>query len=180
MLLFSQALFPMFYYQGNDKIAWFSTINVFAKGSYLLSLLLFINTPKDATYVNFLLGFTALIVYIVSWILIYKKEQIKWIWVSVHNIKKRFTVRISYVLLFLIVYVLLNSVSHEEDSSNVYSAIMFAFPSLFVSMMFTGILSVPLSSFSDGVDFFFELILEYKPYSFIVIALIFGLLIYAR
>ena len=97
-----------------------------------------------------------------------------------HNIKKRFTVRISYVLLFLIVYVLLNSVSHEEDSSNVYSAIMFAFPSLFVSMMFTGILSVPLSSFSDGVDFFFELILEYKPYSFIVIALIFGLLIYAR
>ena len=90
ILLFSQALFPMFYYQGNDKIAWFSTINVFAKGSYLLSLLLFINTPKDATYVNFLLGFTALIVYIVSWILIYKKEQIKWIWVSVHNIKKRF------------------------------------------------------------------------------------------
>jgi PST family polysaccharide transporter len=80
----------MFYYQGNDKIAWFSTINVFAKGSYLLSLLLFINTPKDATYVNFLLGFTALIVYIVSWILIYKKEQIKWIWVSVHNIKRRF------------------------------------------------------------------------------------------
>ena len=90
ILLFSQALFPMFYYQGNDKIAWFSTINVFAKGSYLLSLLLFINTPKDATYVNFLLGFTALIVYIVSWILIYKKEQIKWIWVSVHNIKRRF------------------------------------------------------------------------------------------
>ena len=90
ILLFSQALFPMFYYQGNDKIAWFSTINVFAKGSYLLSLLLFVNTPKDATYVNFLLGFTALIVYIVSWILIYKKEQIKWIWVSVHNIKRRF------------------------------------------------------------------------------------------
>ena len=90
ILLFSQALFPMFYYQGNDKIAWFSTINVFAKGSYLLSLLLFINTPKDATYVNFLLGFTALIVYIVSWILIYKKEQIKWICVSVHNIKRRF------------------------------------------------------------------------------------------
>ena len=90
ILLFSQALFPMFYFQGNDKIAWFSTINVFAKGSYLLSLLLFINTPKDATYVNFLLGFTALIVYIVSWILIYKKEQFKWIWVSVHNIKKRF------------------------------------------------------------------------------------------
>ena len=90
ILLFSQALFPMFYFQGNDKIAWFSTINVFAKGSYLLSLLMFINTPKDATYVNFLLGFTALNVYIVSWILIYKKEQIKWVWVSFFNIKRRF------------------------------------------------------------------------------------------
>ena len=90
ILLFSQALFPMFYFQGNDKIAWFSTINVFAKGSYLLSLILFINTQKDATYVNFLLGLTALIVYLVSWIIIYKKEQIKWIWVSVHNIKRRF------------------------------------------------------------------------------------------
>jgi len=46
--------------------------------------------PEDATYVNFLFGITALIVYIVTWIIIYKKEKIKWVWVSIHNIKKRF------------------------------------------------------------------------------------------
>jgi len=89
ILLFSQALFPMFYFQGNDKIGWFSLVNIFAKGSYLLLIVLFIKTPKDATYVNFIFGFTALMVYIVFWIIIYKKEKIKWVWVSIHNIKKR-------------------------------------------------------------------------------------------
>ena len=89
ILLFSQALFPMFYFQGNDKIGWFSLVNIFAKGSYLLLIVLFIKTPKDAIYVNFIFGFTALMVYIVFWIIIYKKEKIKWVWVSIHNIKKR-------------------------------------------------------------------------------------------
>ena len=90
ILLFSQALFPMFYFQGNDKIAWASLVNAFAKGAYLLLIVLFIKIPEDATYVNFLFGITALIVYIVSWIIIYKKEKIKWFWASIHNIKKRF------------------------------------------------------------------------------------------
>ena len=90
ILLFSQALFPMFYFQGNDKIAWASLVNAFAKGAYLLLIVLFIKIPEDATYVNFLFGITALIVYTVSWIIIYKKEKIKWVWVSIHNIKKRF------------------------------------------------------------------------------------------
>jgi PST family polysaccharide transporter len=90
ILLFSQALFPMFYFQGNDKIAWASLVNAFAKGAYLLLIVLFIKIPEDATYVNFLFGITAFIVYIVSWIIIYKKEKIKWVWVSIHNIKKRF------------------------------------------------------------------------------------------
>jgi PST family polysaccharide transporter len=90
ILLFSQALFPMFYFQGNDKIAWASLVNAFAKGAYLLLIVLFIKRPENATYVNFLFGITAFIVYIVSWIIIYKKEKINWVWVSIHNIKKRF------------------------------------------------------------------------------------------
>ena len=90
ILLFSQALFPMFYFQGNDKIAWVSLVNAFAKGAYLLLIILFIKTPDDATYVNFLFGLSALVVYIVFWIIIYKKEKIKWVWVSIYNIKNRF------------------------------------------------------------------------------------------
>ena len=90
ILLFSQALFPMFYFQGNDKIAWVSLVNAFAKGAYLLLIILFIKTPDDATYVNFLFGLSALVVYIAFWIIIYKKEKIKWVWVSIYNIKNRF------------------------------------------------------------------------------------------
>ena len=90
ILLFSEALFPMFYFQGNDKIAWASLVNAFAKGAYLLLIVLFIKTPEDATYVNFLFGLSALVVYIVFWIIIYKKEKIKWVWGSIYNIKNRF------------------------------------------------------------------------------------------
>ena len=90
VLLFSQALFPMFYFQGNDKISGAALVNTVAKGAYLLLIILFIKTPKDAIYVNFFLGLTAFAAYVAFWTIIYKKEKIKWAWVSIHNIKKRF------------------------------------------------------------------------------------------
>jgi PST family polysaccharide transporter len=89
VLLFGQALFPMFYFQGNDKISGVTLVNTFAKGAYLLLIIVFIKTPKDGVYVNFLLGVTSILVYIVFWISIYKKEKIKWVWSRVNNIKKR-------------------------------------------------------------------------------------------
>ena len=89
VLLFGQALFPMFYFQGNDKISGVTLVNTFAKGAYLLLIILFIKTPKDGVYVNFLLGVTSILVYIVFWTSIYKKEKIKWVWSRVNNIKKR-------------------------------------------------------------------------------------------
>ena len=89
VLLFGQALFPMFYFQGNDKISGVTLVNTFAKGAYLLLIILFIKTPKDGVYVNFLLGATSIVVYVFFWISIYKKEKIKWVWSRVNNIKKR-------------------------------------------------------------------------------------------
>ena len=89
VLLFGQALFPMFYFQGNDKISGVTLVNTFAKGAYLLLIILFIKTPKDGVYVNFLLGVTSIVVYVFFWISIYKKEKIKWVWSRVNNIKKR-------------------------------------------------------------------------------------------
>ena len=89
VLLFGQALFPMFYFQGNDKISGVTLVNTFAKGAYLLLIILFIKTPKDGVYVNFLLGATSIVVYVFFWISIYKKEKIKWVWSRVNNIKNR-------------------------------------------------------------------------------------------
>ena len=88
-LLFGQALFPMFYFQGNDKISGVTLVNTFSKGAYLLLIILFIKTPKDGVYVNFLLGATSIVVYVFFWISIYKKEKIKWVWSRVNNIKNR-------------------------------------------------------------------------------------------
>ena len=85
-----------------------------------------------------------------------------------YNIKKRFTVKITYVLLFLITYGLLVNAMHEEGDSNIYFGILFAFPALFVSMMFTPILSEPLTAFHEGIKLVFELVLEYKVYAVIV------------
>ena len=89
IVLFSEALFPMFYYQGSDKISWLSLANICAKGTYLLSILFFVKLPKDAPIVNALFGLTALMVNIVFWIIIYKKEKIAWVWVGFHKIKAR-------------------------------------------------------------------------------------------
>ena len=93
-----------------------------------------------------------------------------------HNIKKRFTVKISYVLLFLITYGLLVNVMHEEGGSNIYFGILFAFPALFVSMMFTPILSEPLTAFHEGIKLVLELVLEYKFYA--VLVAVIAILIY--
>ena len=85
-----------------------------------------------------------------------------------YNIKKRFTVKITYVLLFLITYGLLVNAMHDKGDSNIYFGILFAFPALFVSMMFTPILSEPLTAFHEGIKIVLELVLEYKVYAAIV------------
>ena len=85
-----------------------------------------------------------------------------------YNIKKRFTVKITYVLLFLITYGLLVNAMHDEGDSSIYFGILFAFPALFVSMMFTPILSEPLTAFHEGIKLVLELVLEYKVYAVIV------------
>ena len=91
-----------------------------------------------------------------------------------YNIKKRFTVKITYVLTFLITYILLNYAIHSETESNVYFGVMMAFPSLFVSLMFTNVLSEPLTAFHEGIKIIFELILEFKFYAAIIITLLIG------
>ena len=97
-----------------------------------------------------------------------------------YNIKKRFTEKISYVLLFLITYAILINVMHDGDGSNIFFGIYLAFPALFVSMMFTSLLSFPLSAFSDGINMIFELILEYKLYASIIIALLIGIYFFSN
>ena len=63
-----------------------------------------------------------------------------------------------------------------DIGSNIYFGILFAFPALFVSMMFTPILSEPLTAFHEGIKLVLELVLEYKFYA--VIVAVIAILIY--
>ena len=65
---------------------------------------------------------------------------------------------------------------HDEGDSNIYFGILFAFPALFVSMMFAPILSEPLTAFHEGIKLVLELVLEYKVYA--VIVAVIAILIY--
>ena len=89
-----------------------------------------------------------------------------------YNIKKRFTVKFTYLLLFLSTYSLLVYYMHEDSSFNIYFGIMMAFPAMFVSLMFTDAISEPISAFHDGITTVFELLLEYKLYASIIIAVL--------
>src|SRR5690554_870951 len=60
LLLFSEATQSTWFFQGLEKMKLVSWVSVFAKVLYLLALIIFIQEPEDAKWVNFLLGFTAL------------------------------------------------------------------------------------------------------------------------
>ncbi|MEX2593005.1 MAG: oligosaccharide flippase family protein [Anditalea sp.] len=60
LLLFSEATASTWFFQGLEKMRMASVANVISKVLYLLALILFINQPDDAKWVNLLLGITAL------------------------------------------------------------------------------------------------------------------------
>jgi O-antigen/teichoic acid export membrane protein len=81
-ILISDALYPMFYFQGKDKLSLLSLSNFFAKIIYIILIFQLIENPNDSKYVNFSFGLSFIIVYILFWIFIYKKEKIKFFKVS--------------------------------------------------------------------------------------------------
>jgi O-antigen/teichoic acid export membrane protein len=60
MLLFSEATLPLWFFQGMERMKLISISNVFSKLLYLLGIVLFIDNPEQAKWVNFLLGASAL------------------------------------------------------------------------------------------------------------------------
>lgn len=81
-ILISDALYPMFYFQGKDKLSLLSISNFFVKIIYIILIFQLIENPNDSKYVNFSFGLSYIVVYIFFWIFIYKKEKIKFFKVS--------------------------------------------------------------------------------------------------
>ena len=59
-LLFSEATFPLWFFQGMEKMKLISIANVFSKLLYLLGIVLFIRDPEQSKWVNFILGASGL------------------------------------------------------------------------------------------------------------------------
>jgi PST family polysaccharide transporter len=60
LLLFSEATLPLWFFQGLEKMKLVSIANIFSKLLYLTGIVLFIQSPEQAKWVNFVLGFSGL------------------------------------------------------------------------------------------------------------------------
>ncbi len=56
LLLFSEATLPLWFFQGMEKMKLISIANIFSKLLFLMGLVLFIHSPEQAKWVNFIMG----------------------------------------------------------------------------------------------------------------------------
>jgi len=59
-LLFSEAAFPLWFFQGMEKMKLVSVATIFSKLLFLMGLVLFVQEPSQSLWVNFLLGISGL------------------------------------------------------------------------------------------------------------------------
>lgn len=60
MLLFSEATLPLWFFQGMEKMKLVSIANIFSKLLFLMGIVLFIHSPNQSKWVNFMMGFFGL------------------------------------------------------------------------------------------------------------------------
>ncbi|QYH40532.1 oligosaccharide flippase family protein [Algoriphagus sp. NBT04N3] len=62
LLLFSEATLPLWFFQGMEKMKLVSIANIFSKLLFLMGIVLFIHSPEQSHWVNFMLGLFGLII----------------------------------------------------------------------------------------------------------------------
>lgn len=60
LLLFSEATLPLWFFQGMEKMKLVSIANIFSKLLFLMGIVLFIHSPNQSKWVNFMMGFFGL------------------------------------------------------------------------------------------------------------------------
>ena len=68
IILFTEALNPLFYLQGKNKILPQSILNFFSKTLYIFLIILFISNYEDAYLANFFYGFSIALLFLFFWI----------------------------------------------------------------------------------------------------------------
>ena len=76
IILFTEALNPLFYLQGINKIFPQAILNLFSKSLYLLLIVLFISEESDTYLANFFYGFSISLFFLIFWIRNYINKKI--------------------------------------------------------------------------------------------------------
>jgi len=77
LLLFSEATLPLWFFQGMERMKVISIANVFSKLLYLMGIVLFIHSPEQSIWVNFLLGMSGLSINLLLLLYIHFQMDIK-------------------------------------------------------------------------------------------------------
>jgi PST family polysaccharide transporter len=62
LLLFSEATLPLWFFQGMEKMKLISIANIFSKLLYLMGIVLFIHSPAQSQWVNFMMGLSGFLI----------------------------------------------------------------------------------------------------------------------
>ena len=76
IILFTEALNPLFYLQGINKILPQAFLNLFSKSLYILLIVLFISEESDTYLANFFYGFSISLFFLIFWIRNYINKKI--------------------------------------------------------------------------------------------------------
>ena len=75
IILFTEALNPLFYLQGKNKILPQSILNFFSKTLYVILIVLFISKYEDAYLANFFYGFSITLLFLFFWIKYFRTDN---------------------------------------------------------------------------------------------------------
>ena len=89
VVLLGEAFYPLFILQGFDRLSLLAISNAITKVIFLVGLILFIEVPDDAQWVNFILGSTAFTVNLLLVIYIYTKRSYQFQWVGLGRVWQR-------------------------------------------------------------------------------------------
>ena len=94
VILFTEALNPLFYLQGKNKILPQSILNFFSKTFYIILIILFISKYEDAYLANFFYGFSISLIFIFFWIKYFRRDDTIYLNVTlkkiIYNLKQNF------------------------------------------------------------------------------------------
>ena len=86
VILFTEALNPLFYLQGKNKILPQSILNFFSKTLYIILIVLFISKYEDAYLANFFYGFSIMLLFLFFWIKYFTRNNTIYLALSIKKI----------------------------------------------------------------------------------------------